>query len=643
MNEAAPTVRLYKDGDDPRYDDLTDMIFSAGRSPKCPTYVHRAPPCQGACPSGHDVRGWLDIVRGLDKPKDGMTWQEYAFRKMVDANPFPALMGRTCPGVCQEKCNRRDVDDHVGINAVEHYIGDWALENGLTFPKPETETGKTVAIVGGGPAGLSAAYQLRRMGHAPVIFEANAELGGMLQYGLSGHRCPRDIVNAEIKRVLDTGIEVRTNTRVGKDISVKELEDKFDAVFWGIGAWSGNPVPVPGWNEAPNCIDGLAFLKAYNEGRLQYLTGRTIVIGGGNTAMDCAGVARRLGDIKGGADVIRPEKVVAGEAEHPETPVSGRQLGETWIVYRRPFSMAPADQHEKDAVIDEGVEIHEALAPVEIILGDDGMARAIKVIKADWSTGKMVVEEGSEFEIEFDLIIAATGQSSVFSGIEDLDNGKGLVSADGYYQVAGKPGHFVGGDAIYPDLLTTAIGHGWRAAEGIDKYIRDLDMDKRARVDAHRFDMEERLAEAGFEPTEYDHEPTRATESADFAIHNYADRSDIEIIKSSRQFLAHFAPTARNARKVNEIGPDCLGDQQTRLIAFTEEEVIAEANRCMSCGLCMECDNCVIYCPQKAVFRVKKDERSLGRYVETDYFKCIGCHICKDVCPTGYIHMGLGE
>jgi len=644
MNETALTYRRFKDGDD-RYASLTEDIFIAGgRSGKCPTYVHRTPPCQGACPSGQDVRGWMNVIRGIDKPKDGMTWQEDVFWKMVDANPFPALMGRTCPASCQKKCNRGDLDDHIGINAVEHFIGDWALEQGLKFPKPESETGKKVAVVGGGPAGLSAAYQLRRQGHAPMVFEANAQLGGMLRYGLSAHRCPRDIVDAEIGRLLETGIEVRTNTRVGKDVSLDQLEAEFDAIFWGIGAWRGNPVPVPGWNEAANCIDGLAFLRAFNEGRLQYLTGRTLIIGGGNTAMDCAGVGRRLGSLKGAfEDKFRPERVVTGESEHPQTPVSERTDGDIWIVYRRPLSMAPADQHEKDAVIDEGVEIHESLAPVEVVLGPDGKATALKVVKTDWSTGKMVIQEGTEYEIPCDLIIAATGQSSIFTGIEALDNGKGLVSADGFYQVAGKPGHFVGGDAIYPDLLTTAIGHGWKAAEGIDKYVRSLDMDKRAKVDAHRFDMEAELAEAGKAPTEYGHEPVRGTDGASFAIHNYADRSDIEIIRSERMFLGHFQPMPRHVRKMTKIGPDCVGDTRARLNALTEEEVIAEAERCMSCGLCIECDNCVIYCPQKAVFRRPKDDRSLGRYVDTDYDKCIGCHICKDVCPTGYIHMGLGE
>ncbi len=642
MNETTLTYRRYEEGDH-KYSDLTENIFKAGWSGKCPTYVHRAPPCQAACPSGHDVRGWMNIVRGIDKPTNGMSWQEYAFWRMVEANPFPALMGRTCPALCQDKCNRRDVDDHIGINAIEHYIGDWALEKGLSFPKPDQETGRRIAVVGGGPAGLSCAYQLRRKGHSPVVFEAKAALGGMLEYGLSGHRCPRDIVHKEIQRVLDMGVEARVNTAVGVDVSIEDLEKEFDAVFWGIGAWSGNPVPVPGWGDAPNCIDGLAFLRAFNEGRLQYLTGRTLVIGGGNTAMDCAGVARRLGTKTDVPADLRPERVVLGEVEHAPTPVSERAPCDAWIVYRRPFAAAPADQHEKDAVVDEGVEIHESLAPVEVIRGPDGNATAFKVIRADWSTGKMVVQEGSEFEIPCDLIIAATGQSSVFKGIEALDNGKGLIAADGYYQVASRPGHFVGGDAIYPDLLTTAVGHGWKAAEGIDRYVQSLDLMKRPRVDIHRFDMADKLSEAGRGPTEYDHEPLRGTSDADFAIHNYTDRSDMEVVTTAKLFVGHFPVKPRNVRIVNQIGPDCVGDTRSRLNALTEEQIIDEANRCMSCGLCFECDNCVIYCPQKAVFRRKKDERTLGRYVDTDYDKCIGCHICRDVCPTGYIQMGLGD
>ena len=155
-------------------------VVSHGISDICPTYVHRTPPCQGSCPSGHDIRGWLSIVRGLDRPDGDLSWQEYAFRRLVKSNPFPSVMGRVCPAPCQDGCNRNEVEETVGINAVEQYVGDWALKNNLSLPKPETESGKKVAIVGGGCAGLSAAFFLRQKGHACTIFDSYDRLGGMM-------------------------------------------------------------------------------------------------------------------------------------------------------------------------------------------------------------------------------------------------------------------------------------------------------------------------------------------------------------------------------------------------------------------------------------------------------------------------------
>ncbi|MBW7996778.1 MAG: NAD(P)-binding protein [Candidatus Glassbacteria bacterium] len=592
MADSALTYRRYRDGDDSP-GEWREWIVVGGESDLCPTYVHRTPPCQGNCPSGHDVRGWLNIVRGLDTPPEGVSWQEYAFRRMTDANPFPALMGRCCPAPCEDGCNRNQVEDHVGINAVEHYIGDFALEAGLAFPPPERETNKRVAVVGGGPAGLSCAYQLRRMGHAPVVFEANAKLGGMLQYGLSTHRCPRPVVDAEIKRILDMGIEVRVATRIGVDVSADRLDAEFEAVFWGIGAQAGRPLPCPG-AEAANCIDGLAFLRAVNLGQTTRLPGKVLVIGGGDTALDCAAVSIRLGV-------------------------------EAAIVYRRSMARAPAASDDIEDVIAEGVEWRQELAPVEVMRGEDGLATALRVVPVEWiDNKKMVPRDGEEFDIPCAMIVAATGQRMDLAGIERLDNGEGWIDFDKVFGIAGRPGHFVGGDAIAPGLLTTAIGHGWKAAEGIDAYLRGEEPARRPRVDVHRFEF----PRAG---------------GADLTLHNLEDRASVETVGHDNLFLGHFTYGERNRRRRVEIAAEALvGNFDNRLIALDEEQAVAEAGRCMDCGLCLECDNCVIYCPRDAVSRVAKDRRTMGRYVETDYGACIGCHICMDVCPSGYIQMGLG-
>ena len=179
MENTKLTFRRFEEGDH-EWTRFTDKIFEGDHSHKCPTYVHRTPPCQGSCPSGEDIRGWLQIVRGIEKPTGGMSMEEYAFRRSTDANPFPSMMGRVCPAPCEDGCNRNNVDDFVGINSVEQFIGDSAYEKKFTFEATEQMSGKKIAIIGGGPAGMAAAYQLRRMGHASVIFDDHDELGGMM-------------------------------------------------------------------------------------------------------------------------------------------------------------------------------------------------------------------------------------------------------------------------------------------------------------------------------------------------------------------------------------------------------------------------------------------------------------------------------
>ena len=637
------TFRRYADGDD-HFHSFSEMIIEQDASYKCPTYVHRAPPCQGSCPSGEDIRGWLSIVRGIEKPPGDMPWQEYAFRRSTDANPLPAVMGRVCPAPCQDGCNRNEVEDFVGINSVEQFIGDYALEAGVKFEDTGTETGKKVAIIGGGPGGLACAYQLRRRGHACTIIDNHAELGGMMRYGIPGHRTPRDVLDGEIQRIIDMGVEVRPNTYVGRDVSMEALENEFDAITIAIGAQSGHAMSIPG-GDAPNCISGVAFLDAYNEGRLKFVSKRVIVIGGGDTAMDVVSVARRLGHIEHSHSDERAENVVLNQTAQDVAEAARREGANVLLAYRRPIDSMPAAKHEVEAAGREGVELRGSLIPVEVIKGDDGRATALRVANVAWKDRKtMEIIEGSEFDIECDLIVAAIGQAGNLEGMESFDNGRGLIDADKFYQVPDKPGYFVIGDIIWPHLLTTAIGHASIAAQSIDHYLKHEELVSRPKVDVHHFNLLSKLREAQLAPEEYAHEKDWGTDEAKFAVHNFEDRSRQQIIPSDSLFLAHFAHTERNLRPESHVSAsEVLQHFEERFQGLSEDQAQAEADRCMSCGMCFECNNCVIFCPQDAVLRTPTKESTTGRYVYTDYDRCIGCHICADVCPTGYINMAMGE
>lgn len=652
------TQRRYDDGETTEdWASWGDKIFEGDETYKCPTYVHKTPPCQGSCPSGEDIRGWLNIARGIEKPPGDMDWKEYAFRRSTAANPFPSTMGRVCPAPCQDGCNRNEVEDFVGINAVEQFIGDNALEAGLNFTAASTETGKKVAIIGGGPAGLSAAYQLRLMGHSATIFDNHSELGGMMRYGIPGYRMPRDVLDGEIGRIINMGVEVKTETNIGTDISMEQLEKDFDAVLFALGAQSGRGLPIDGFDEAENCISGVAFLEVFNDGRLKAVSGRVVVVGGGDTSIDVASVARRLGHIKNGNKDDRPEYVVLGHTAHDVMDVASKEGADVTLISRQPLENMNAAQHELDDATREGVDIQGAVTPISVVRDESGRATALRVAKLDYTSGKPEVVEGSEYDIEADLIVSAIGQSGSFDGMDGVANDRGLIDTDKHFQIPNKPGFFACGDIVRPHLLTTVIGQGSITAETINHYFKNEDLRKRPKVDVHHFDLMEKLEETGKTPEDFT--PTAGERAIDaglrgtdgdgksvggFAVHNYEDRATHEIVTNDELFLGHFDKEARHLR--TETVPDSeevLGHFQERMDGLSEEDTIAEAKRCMSCGMCFECDNCVIYCPQDAVLRTPKDEATMGRYVYTDYDRCIGCHICADVCPTGYIKMGLGD
>ena len=657
----ARTFRRFKDGKT-QWRSWQDKIFEADASHKCPEYVLSTPPCQGSCPAGEDIRGYLNIVRGVEKPVGGVPMEEYAWRRLTSANPFPSVMGRVCPAPCESGCNRNEVDDFVGINSVEHYLGEYAIKNNLKFSVPEgvQKSGKKVAIIGGGPAGLSVAYQLTLKGHSCTIFDEHALLGGMMRYGIPGFRTPRAVLDTEIQRIIDLGVEVKLNVHIGKDITLDQIKTDYDAIFMGMGAQAGRPLPVPG-AEAPNVVTAMAFLRAFNDGRLQHVGKRVVVIGGGDTSIDVATVARRLGHIKTANPSERAEHIIAGQVAHDVAAVSAKDGADVVLCSRAPVDKMNANKHEVDEALAEGIEIRGNVTPVSVVVGADGRATALRVAELETVGGKQVVKEGTEYDIPADLIVSAIGQAVDFTGLDGFDNGKGLISADKHYQVPGQKGIFVGGDVLRPHLLTTAIGHGRIAAESIDHYLNGEDLGKRPKVDVAYFDVLRKEIEVGLAPEEYHSRSkeevkkaegfakdidlgVRGTDRDKFAVHNFEDRSEKYVIPSTELFLGHFPYTPRNKRNfVTLTAEQVLGHFEERLEALDDKTVVSEAKRCMSCGLCFECDNCVIYCPQTAVFKVKKAQSTTGRYVDTDYSRCIGCHICADVCPTGYIKMGMGD
>ncbi|GAB6049287.1 NAD(P)-binding protein [Hydrogenophilus islandicus] len=654
VTETKLTFRRFKDGDH-EWKSWREKIFQGDWSYKCPTYMLSAPPCQASCPSGEDIRGYLNIMRGMEKPPVGpdgkpvMSREEYAWRRLTEANPFPAVMGRVCPAPCEHGCNRNAVEDHVGINAVEHYLGEMALNQGWKFQAPAEKTGKKVAVIGAGPAGLSAAYQLALKGHSVVIYEAKAEPGGMMRYGIPGYRVPRHVLAAEIQRILDLGVELKTGVKVGVDLSWDELMKTHDAVFIGIGAQKGRKLMLKEAEDTPNVITAVEFLELFNQGRLKGVGKRVVIVGGGDTSIDVATVSRRLGHLRLDQDhAVDHEVPSAGYIATDVAEASAREGVDVKLTSVFPIERMQASKHELEHALAEGIEIIGGVVPVALKKDVKGRATALVVAqcRADIVKGRLEITpiEGTEMELEGDLFVSAIGQELDLTGFEALAP-NGRLEVDNNYRLKGFPNVFVGGDAVRPHLLTTAIGQGWIAAEQIDVFLKGEQPGRRPQLMVHSFDIKRKLIEKGLQLGEV-HEPIRGSDQRpqNEIIHNLEVRNDRYVIPHEELFLGHFTYTPRIKRKEIFVDADkALGNFAERIVPYTQEEAINEAKRCMSCGLCFECDNCVVYCPQEAVKRVPKSEATTGRYVYTDYDRCVGCHICHDVCPTGYIQMGMGE
>ena len=393
-----------------------------------PEYVHRMPPCNNACPAGENIQNWLYIA------EDGS--YESAWRALVQENPFPAIMGRVCYHPCQDVCNRSFLDEAVGINSVERFLGDHALEKGWVIPAPEKESGFKVLIIGAGPAGLSAAYHLRRLGHDVTVRDATHAPGGMMRYGIPKYRLPREILDAEIDRIKNMGVKFEMSTRV--DDVHTAMDEGFDAVFMAIGAQLSKRAYIPA-SEAARILDAIKVLHDVEDGNQPLLGRKVVVYGGGNTAMDVARTAKRLG------------------AE------------EAVIVYRRTRDKAPANDLEITEALEEGILV-KWLSTVNHVGQHELRIERMELDESGFP------QPTGEFEtLEADSLILALGQEVDFSLLgnsADLDVADGTMSVDATMMTS-HPGIFAGGDMVPADrTVTTGVGHGKKAARNIDAWLR---------------------------------------------------------------------------------------------------------------------------------------------------------------------------
>lgn len=529
---------------------LPDLGSTTGRvSPqrtRRPIYVDLLPPCNAGCPAGENIQQWLYLI------KQGRTRD--AWRQLTDDNPFPAIHGRVCYHPCEVVCNRKDLDEAVSIHAVERYLGDVAIEEGWQYDKPTHVSGKKVLVIGAGPSGLSAAYHLARLGHAVEIRDAGDKPGGMMRWGIPEYRLPRNVLDAEIDRLQGLGVRITCNHPV-HDLAAELEEGGFDACFIAIGAHLSKKVDIPA-QDASKMVDAVDFLRDVAGGERPVIGRRVAVYGGGNTAMDAARTARRLG-----AD-------------------------EATIIYRRTREQMPAHSDEALAAEQEGVKINWLQTITEV-----GQDLTVEIMELD-DDGRP--RGTGRFEkLDADTVIMAVGQSpdtGFLHNISGLRFEDDTLVVDPETLMSDVPGLFAGGDAVPSErTVTVGTGHGKKAAHNIDMYLTRGQIDHPPKHPMADFDK--------LNPWYFQDTDSRRTQ-----------------------------PELDSETRLSDFG-EIIG-------GLSPDQALFEAQRCLSCGNCFECDGCLGACPEGAVIKLGKNHR-----YRFDYDKCTGCATCYEQCPVHAIEM----
>jgi len=542
-----------------------------------PEFQVKMSPCEADCPAGHAIRETISLIQSGRFEK--------ALENIKSENPFPGMCGRVCFHPCEGHCNRTEYDESVGINALERAVFDYAGTNIGREPTKKEKTGKRVVIIGSGPAGMTGAYFLTILGHEVTVFEASSVPGGIPRVGIPRFRLPKDVVDKETGQVIELGVNLRTNTEVGKDISFEDVAHSFDVCFIATGAHRSMRLNIPG-EDTKGVILGLDLLKAITLEKQINVGTRVAVIGGGNTAVDAARTAKRIG------------------------------AQEVLIIYRRSAMEMPAYSEEVEEAKKEGTKILYLTVPVKIY-SDGQRVNKVECIKT--RLGKKDKDgrrqphkmEGTNFMLDVDTVIAAVGETVEVSFLpSSIERNDSLIKVDHLGRTS-MEGVYAGGDVTtLSRSVVEAIASGKRAALGIDIFLKGAD---------EKVFVAVQKGEIG------------AISMSKYLVGDYNNGEDSDLVSFKDLNVDYFfrSPRAQVSQLTSTAGVLTFDEVN---LGLSKEDAIEEAKRCFQCGHCTLCENCYIFCPDVAI---TFDEKAFSFIINHEL--CKGCGICVEECPRNVI------